>query len=54
MDLHPAVALASVFIGVAIFGPIGALIGIPIVAAVIAVLATYGQRHELIDGLGSD
>jgi predicted PurR-regulated permease PerM len=54
MDLHPAVALASVFIGVAIFGPIGALIGIPIVAAVIAVLATYGQRHELIDGLGAD
>ncbi|MEN9922742.1 MAG: hypothetical protein RIS09_256 [Actinomycetota bacterium] len=54
MDVHPAVALASVFIGVAIFGPIGALIGIPIVAAVIAVLGTYGQRHELIDGLGSD
>lgn len=54
MDLHPAVALASVFIGVAIFGPIGALIGIPIVAAVIAVLATYGQRHELIDGFGAD
>jgi predicted PurR-regulated permease PerM len=54
MDLHPALALAAVFIGVAIFGPIGALIGIPIVAAVIAVLGTYGQRHDLIDGLIAD
>lgn len=51
MDLHPAVALASVFIGHAMFGPIGAVIGIPIVAGVIAVIDTYGKRHQLIESL---
>ena len=49
MDLHPAITLAAVFIGTAVFGPIGALIGIPIAAAVIAVIDTYGHRYE-IDG----
>ncbi|MCH9814941.1 MAG: AI-2E family transporter [Actinomycetia bacterium] len=48
MNIHPAVALASVFIGAAIWGPIGALIGIPIAAAVISVVDTYGNRYELI------
>lgn len=48
MDIHPAVALGAVFVGLAIWGPIGALIGIPIAAAVIAVIDTYGQRYELI------
>lgn len=48
MDIHPAVALGAVFAGLAIWGPIGALIGIPIAAAIIAVVATYGQRYELI------
>lgn len=48
MDIHPAVALGSVFAGIAIWGPIGALIGIPIAAAIIAVFDTYGERYELI------
>ena len=47
MDVHPAIALASVFIGVALFGPIGAIIGIPLAAAVIAIVETYGERYEL-------
>ena len=51
MNLHPAVALASVFVGVAFFGPIGALIGMPIAAAVLAVIETYGRRYELIPEL---
>ncbi len=49
MDIHPAVALGAVFVGAAIWGPIGALIGIPIAAAVLSVIETYGQRYELID-----
>ncbi|MFN8125623.1 MAG: AI-2E family transporter [Candidatus Nanopelagicales bacterium] len=49
MDIHPAVALGAVFVGAAIWGPIGALIGIPIAAAVIAVIDTYGQRYDLIE-----
>jgi predicted PurR-regulated permease PerM len=51
MDLHPAVTLASVFIGAALFGPIGAIIGIPIAAAVIAVMDTYGKRYQLVPEL---
>jgi predicted PurR-regulated permease PerM len=51
MDIHPALALASVFLGVAIFGPIGAIIGIPLAAAALAVMETYGKRRELIPEL---
>ena len=51
MDLHPAVTLAAVFIGAALFGPIGAVIGIPLAAAVIAVLDTYGRRYDLVPEL---
>jgi len=47
MDINSGVALAAVFIGAALFGPIGALIGIPLVAIVIAVIEAYGQRYEL-------
>ena len=51
MDVHPAIALASVFIGVALFGPIGAIIGIPLAAAIIAIVETYGERYELVPEL---
>ncbi|MEY3407391.1 MAG: hypothetical protein RL038_452 [Actinomycetota bacterium] len=51
MDMHPAIALAAVFIGNALFGPIGALIGIPIVAGILAVMDAYAKRHELIPAL---
>lgn len=51
MDLHPAITLAAVFVGAALFGPIGAIIGIPMAAAVIAVVDTYGHRYELVPEL---
>lgn len=51
MDVHPAVALGAVFVGFAVFGPIGAIIGIPLAAAVIAVIETYVQRHDLVPEL---
>ena len=51
MDLHPALALASVFIGAEVFGPIGALIGIALAAALLAVVDTYGKRYELVPEL---
>ena len=47
MDVHPAVALVSVLVGVALWGPIGAFVGIPIAAAVIAVIDAYATEHEL-------
>ena len=51
MDVNPGIALAAVFIGAAIWGPIGALIGIPLAAAVVAVVGTYGHRYELVPQL---
>ena len=47
MAINSGVALASVFIGAALFGPIGAIIGIPVIAIVIAGIETYGRRDEL-------
>ena len=47
MDINSGVALAAVFIGAALFGPIGAIIGIPLAAIVIAVMEAYGQRYEI-------
>ncbi len=47
MDINSGVALASVFVGAALFGPIGAIIGIPLVAIVIAVVEAYGHRYEV-------
>ena len=51
MNIHPAVAFASVIIFASFFGPIGALIGVPIAAAIIALVQTYGKRYEIIDEL---
>ena len=47
MDINSGVALAAVFVGAALFGPIGAIIGIPLAAIVIAVFDAYGQRYDL-------
>jgi len=47
MDINSGVALAAVFVGAALFGPIGAIIGIPLAAIIIAVFDAYGQRYAL-------
>ncbi|MGY1592091.1 AI-2E family transporter [Geodermatophilus sp. SYSU D00708] len=48
VEIHPAVAFGSVIVGAALFGPMGALVSIPVVAAVQAVVETYGRRYELV------
>jgi predicted PurR-regulated permease PerM len=48
MDLNPAIALAAVFVGGAIWGPLGALIGIPLAAAAVAILDTYKRRYDIV------
>jgi len=53
MDVNSGIALAAVFVGGAVWGAIGALIGIPIAAAAVAVLDTYGHRHELVPELAA-
>ncbi|WP_245817038.1 AI-2E family transporter [Geodermatophilus saharensis] len=54
VHVHPAVALGSVIVGVSLLGAMGALVAIPVVAAVQAVIETYGHRYELVadDGPG--
>lgn len=52
MDINSGVALASVFIGAALFGAIGAIIGIPLAAIIIAVTEAYGQRYEVHSSTG--
>lgn len=54
MEVNPAIALAAVFIGAAIWGPIGAIIGVPIAAVVVSVIQTYGRRYELVPHLATD
>ena len=48
MDVNPAIALGAVFVGAAIWGPLGALIGIPLAAAGVSILDTYSRRYELV------
>jgi len=48
MDVNPAIALGAVFVGAAIWGPLGALIGIPLAAASVAILDTYSHRYDLV------
>ena len=51
LDIHPAIAFGSVIIGAALFGAMGALIGIPLAAAITAIVETFGRRYELIPEL---
>ena len=48
MDVNPAIALGAVFVGAAIWGPLGALIGIPLAAAGVAILDTYKTAYDLV------
>lgn len=48
VEIHPAVAFGAVLGGGALFGAWGALVAIPVVAAIQSVAETYGRRYELI------
>ena len=52
VNIHPAVAFGAVLAGGALFGAMGALVSIPVVAAAQSLAETYGQRYELIDSDG--
>ena len=43
-----AIAFAAVIAGGALAGALGALIAIPVVASIQAIIETYGRRYELI------
>jgi predicted PurR-regulated permease PerM len=48
LEVHAAIAFGSVIAGGILFGPTGALLAIPVVAIVIAILDTYGKRYEIV------
>jgi predicted PurR-regulated permease PerM len=49
MDLHPAVAFGSAIIGASLLGGIGALLALPVAAALTALAQIYGVHHELVE-----
>ena len=51
MDIHPAVAFGSVIVFANLFGAVGAIVSVPIAAAMVALLDTYGKRNELVPEL---
>ena len=58
VEIHPAVAFGAVVAGAALFGPLGALVSVPVVAAIEALAQTYGHRYEFVaqddDATGDD
>ena len=48
VQIHPAVAVGAVIAGATLFGAIGALVAIPVAAAVQSLIETYGRRYELV------
>lgn len=52
VSIHPAVAFGSVIVGATLFGPIGALVSVPVVAILQALVESFGRRYELIPEVG--
>lgn len=49
MKIHPAVGFIAAIAGVALIGPLGALLALPVVATVQSFLVVYVPRHEIVD-----
>lgn len=47
LDMHPAVAFGTVLAGVAVLGPLGALLALPLGASLQAFAGTYIRRYEV-------
>ncbi|MFI6430649.1 AI-2E family transporter [Rhodococcus oryzae] len=48
VSIHPAVAFGAVIVGASLFGAIGALVSVPVVAVIQSLVETYGRRYELV------
>lgn len=49
MDLHPAVAFGAAIIGASLLGGLGAVLALPVAAALTALSDIYGTHHELVE-----
>ena len=48
MQLHPAIAFASVIAGAALLGPVGAVLGLPVAATIQAFVSSYVTRFDVV------
>lgn len=48
MEIHPAIAFGSAIAGAALLGPVGAVLGLPVAAMSVALLASAGERHDVV------
>ncbi len=53
LEIHPAVAFGSVLVGASLFGAIGALLAIPVVATIQSLITVYGRRYQLVEEFGA-
>lgn len=49
MDLHPAVAFGAAIVGGSLLGGLGAVLALPVAAALTAIADLYGTHHEVIE-----
>jgi predicted PurR-regulated permease PerM len=49
MELHPAVAFGAALGGAALIGPIGAVLALPAVAMLTAIVGAWGIRHDVVE-----
>lgn len=49
VDVHPAVAFASVMLGAALFGVAGALLAIPVAAMIMSLVDIWQLRYEVVE-----
>ena len=49
MDIHPAISFAAALVGVAVLGPIGAVLALPAAAMIQGVMSSRGPRHDVLD-----
>jgi predicted PurR-regulated permease PerM len=48
LELHPALAFGGALAGGALLGPVGAILALPAVAMMQALVSSLGTRHEVI------
>ncbi len=49
MELHPALAFGAALAGAAVLGPLGAVLALPAIAMVQALISDSGVRHAVVD-----
>ncbi len=49
LDMHPAIAIATVLAGTSLFGAAGAVLALPVTATLTGFLSAYVERHDVVE-----